>query len=124
MQELVFDEAYWEDVSPNLSIFFNLFLAEELVTKIIQKNIAEKPNQQSDVSQDLKLQCVSLPKKRFTKPKKKKRKGKTKAPKVTPVYLCGQCHEKTRMKMKFQASVNIVFIVTSAVNGFIWLALV
>ena len=98
LQEVVFDEAYWEEVSPNLSIFFNLFLAEELVTKIIQKNIdaVEKPNQQCDVSHDLKLQCASLPKNRFTKPEKKKRKGKTKAPKVTPVYLCGQCHERTK----------------------------
>ena len=96
LQELVFDEAYWKEVSSNLSIFFNLFFAEELVTKTIKKSIdaVEKLKQQCNVSHDLKLQCASLPKNRSTKPEKKKRKGKTKAPKVTPVYLCGKCHER------------------------------
>ena len=88
VERIAFDQAFWQRMSSNLTIFFLNFIIPELITKSILKDMNRVKLNTERVSHFDKSSTVQ------PTTKVKGRKGKSKKPKLRPVYTCGVCKNK------------------------------
>lgn len=97
IESISFNEEYWNGVLCNLVDFFNLFVADELVSKNVKKN-----RESTDSTRSLQSAAATSTGRALLKPSKdlgpkksgKRRSAAKSKAKATPVYLCGSCRKK------------------------------